>query len=116
MKRNATTGLPELCYPKLRPCSKCGNEELSVMWCAGLGKELRSMNPFADSYPVWYVCCGNCMNNLRVKVKRSTFEEQQKALTRLGTRWNMQWMGESEVERLVFVAVKENNDEAACED
>lgn len=63
---------------------------------------------FADSYPVWYICCEKCLSNLRIRIKKASFEEQQKALNRLCREWNAQWTADSQIERLIFVKMEES--------
>lgn len=100
-------GLPVIRYPKLKPCAVCG-EEVKAQYRAGLSRDIRQTlgDVFADSYPVWYICCEKCLSNLRIRIKKATFEEQQKALNRLCREWNAQWTADSQIERLIFVKME----------
>ena len=104
-------GLPVIRYPKLKPCAVCG-EEVKPQYRAGLSRNVRQTlgDIFADSYPVWFICCEKCLSNLRIRIKKLSFEEQQKALNRLCREWNAQWTADSQIERLIFVKMEERDD------
>ena len=106
-------GFTVLRYPKLQPCVRCGSD-VKVQYTAGMSEDIRIATGavFASNCPVWFICCYNCMNNLRVKIKPSTFEAQQKALTRIGKEWNKQWSNDDEVERLVFIELRKKEKDA----
>ena len=109
-------GLPKLKYPKLKPCVQCGSD-VNVYYRPGLSKEIRETlgDLFAANCPVWYICCDNCLNNLRVKIKPCTFEAKQKALTVIGKAWNSQWNNDLVIEQLRFVKL-ESKDGTVSED
>jgi len=104
-------GMPVLSYPKLKPCPNCGTE-VRAQYRAGLDVSIRVMlsDIFADSKPVWFICCEKCLNNLRVRMRRGTWEEKQKALNKLCKEWNKGWTAESTIERLVFVKMEAQNE------
>lgn len=97
------SGLPQFKYPRLHKCPVCGRP-VKVEYVCGIGYSLRGAvnNPFAGSYPAWYILC-DCGNNMLMRCKESSFDGMQKILTRLGKEWNKQMTNEPIVERLVMV-------------
>ena len=102
--------LPAFRRPRLHTCPVCGRP-VEIKYICGIGYSLRGAvkNPFAGSYPAWYILCG-CGNNMLMRCKVSSFETMQKVLTRLGREWNKQMTNEPIVERLVLVKDEKPSD------
>ena len=96
-------GLPKFRHPRLHNCPVCGRPA-EIKYICGMDRTVRqaARNPFAGSYPAWYIMC-ECGNNMLMRCKRASFDDMQKVLTRLGREWNKQMTGEPIVERLVLV-------------
>lgn len=97
------SGLPSFKYPRLHGCPICGRS-VNVSYICSIGYSLRGAvnNPFAGSYPAWYILC-DCGNNMLMRCKVASFDAMQNVLTMLGKEWNKQMTSEPIVERLVIV-------------
>lgn len=75
--------------PKIKPC-RCGREA-EVKYICGLGCGIieHVQNPFANSYPTYYIHCPVCNRNLCIRITRgSLVEYRDKARRKLIRRWN----------------------------